>query len=91
MFKTEVFESQIAKLQDAIMNEIRKDRDYEVVNLEAIKTVIQQFICMGFNIKNFAKKINIVKNAETSDLDWKGEKLMHIYDEKFEKHLLEDT
>lgn len=58
------------------MNEIRKDRDDEVVNLEAIKTVIQQFIYMGLNIKNPAKKITIIKNVGTSEMDWKGEKLM---------------
>jgi len=27
----------------------------------------------------------------TSEMDWRGEKLMQIYDEKFEKHLLEET
>jgi len=46
---------------------------------------------MGLNIKNPAKKITIVKSAGTSEMDWKGEKLMAIYDTKFENHLLAET
>ena len=62
------------------MNEIRKDREDEVVNLEAIKTVVQQFIYMGLNIKNKNNKVTITKNPGTSAMDWKGEKIMEIYD-----------
>lgn len=46
---------------------------------------------MGLNIKNPAKKITIVKNMGTSEMDWRGEKMMQIYDEKFENFLLEET
>jgi hypothetical protein len=31
---------------------------------------------MGLNIKNPQKKITILKNAGTSEMDWRGEKLM---------------
>jgi len=40
-FKTYVFEKEIAHLQSAINSEIKKDRKDEVVNMPAIKTVIQ--------------------------------------------------
>ena len=46
---------------------------------------------MGLNTKNAAKKITIHKNPGSSDMEWKGEKIMAIYDEKFEKHLLSET
>lgn len=46
---------------------------------------------MGLNIKNPAKKITIVKSPGSSEMDWKGEKLMAIYDTKFENHLLDET
>ena len=44
---------------------------------------------MGLNIKNPEMKIMIVKAGE--NMDWKGEKLMEIYNEKFEKFLIEET
>lgn len=46
---------------------------------------------MGLNTKNASKKIVIVKSPGSSDMDWRGEKLMQIYDEKFETHLLKET
>ena len=44
---------------------------------------------MGLNINNPEKKITIIKTG--GNMDWKGEKLMKIYDEKFEKFLLRET
>jgi hypothetical protein len=41
---------------------------------------------MGFNA---TKPINIVKNND--ELEWTGEKEMDIYDELFEKFLLQET
>ena len=44
---------------------------------------------MGLNIQNPEKKITIIKVG--GNMDWKGEKLMKIYDEKFENFLIKET
>lgn len=46
---------------------------------------------MGLNIKNPANKIQIVKTAGSSEMTWKGEKKMEIYDKQFEVYLLDET
>ena len=85
-FKTYVFEKEISHLQSAINSEIKKDRKDEVVNMPAIKTVIQQFIYMGF--KTSAKVFIIKANGEFS---WKGEKDMSVYEDLLEKYLFAET
>ena len=52
------------------MAEIEKDRNGENVNKQAIKTVIQQFVYMGFSKE---EKIDIIKPLN-SDMEWRGKK-----------------
>ena len=70
------------------MMEIEKDRNEEIVNKQAIKTVIQQFVYMGFSKE---EKILIIKNPQNSDMEWKGKKEMHVYETQFETFLCDAT
>ena len=43
---------------------------------------------MGFSKE---EKILIIKNPTSSDMEWKGKKLMHVYENEFETFLCEST
>ena len=45
---------------------------------------------MGFKTKG-AKKILIIKNPTSSDMEWKGEKDLRVYEEQFEQYLMVET
>ena len=45
---------------------------------------------MGFKTKG-TKKITIYKNPLNSDMEWKGEKDLQVYEEQFEKFLMQET
>jgi len=69
----------------AILTEITKDRDNEIVDKDLIKEAIFQFIYMGFEKKTAIKKTN------SGDWSWVGEKNLIIYDQDFESHLATAT
>ena len=58
----------------------------EVVNMEAIKTVVQQFIYMGFKT---TQNVLIVK--QDGQFNWRGAKDMKVYEDLLEKYLFEET
>lgn len=74
-------------LQSNIIKEIEKDRNGEIVKESSIKTAIQQFIYMGYNLQT---NIYILKNA-MNDFEWRGEKNLKVYEEHFETKLCEHT
>ena len=79
-FKEHCFTRLAENLRRAILEQISKDRDGELVNLEALKGCILIFVQMGFNNANIEK--------EEDEYVWRGDKNLHIYESDFEKFLI---
>jgi len=80
-FKDEVFVKQSNILRTSILTEIQKDRMDIIVNKDQIKTGVQQFIYMGYPLSKSA--VNVTKDA-ASNMEWKANKNLKIYNEDFE-------
>lgn len=86
MFKKAIFETRGTELKNALLEEIRKDRENEMTDLDLIRDGVQQYIYMGLESKLAIKKFE----GQTS-FTWIGEKNLQLYDNKFEKILLDNT
>ena len=49
IFRKEIYTKKLVQLRRAILAEIQKDRDNELVDKDLIKEAIQQFLYMGFD------------------------------------------
>jgi len=85
-FKEKIFKPRINELRSAILEEIQRDRENEIVDKELIKEAVWQFIYMGFEKKTMIKKID-----GGGGFTWMGEKNLLIYDQDFENHLRQST
>jgi len=56
-FKEKIFKNRMVDLRRCIMQEIKKDRENEIVDQDLIKESINQFIYMGFEKKVIIKKL----------------------------------
>ena len=59
-----------------------------IVNKDQIKTGVQQFIYMGYPLSK--SPVNVTKDA-ASNMEWKANKNLKIYNEDFEAQLMETT
>ena len=84
LFKKKIFEKRKFDLTKAILNEIYKDRENEIVDKDLIKDSVNQFIYMGYEKKVGMKKVN-------DQVVWNGEKNLLLYDKDFESQLKEAT
>ena len=76
------------KVRRHILEEIRKDRENNLVDKDLIKQAILQFIYMGFGEKTELKKIDGAINPIT----WTcAEKNLERYDNQFEEYLKQNT
>ena len=73
-------------LRSSTLNEIRKDREGEMIEKSVVKRSIQQFIYMGYE-----HKVLINKRGGAADLDWVGDRNLMVYDKEFETQLREAT
>jgi cullin 1 len=76
MYRDKIFHKNLGRLRSAILVEIKKDREGEMVDHGLVKKAIMQFIYVGFK-----QKVNIAKVKESNELDWIGEQSLHVYDE----------
>lgn len=79
-FKEHCFHKISEQLRRAIIEQITKDRDGELVNQEDLKGSILVFVQVGFN------NADIVK--EEDNFVWRGDKNLQIYENEFEIFLI---
>ena len=82
MYRDKIFGKSLHKLRDAILIEIKKDREGEMVDQGLIKKAIMQFIYVGYE-----QKVNIQKMKDSNEFDWIGERSLRVYDDEFEAPL----
>jgi hypothetical protein len=75
LFREHCFTQVKSRICDAILGQISRDRDNELVDLGLVKVAIFTFVAMGF------KNVNIVKQGD--EFVWSGEKDNQIYLEDF--------
>ena len=81
IFRQLIYKKWMYKLRESIVDQIRKDREGELVDNNQIRDAIQQFIFMGFD-----QKVQIKKFEGSSDLHWVGDKNLARYDDEFEDY-----
>ena len=82
MYRDKIFGRNLHKLRDAILIEIKKDREGEMVDQGLVKKAIMQFIYVGYE-----QKVNIQKMKDSNEFDWIGERSLRVYDDEFEAPL----
>lgn len=80
-FKDKCFNEVVDQLRNALLDQITKDRDGQHVDWDLLKQCIQAFVQMGFINADIIKQDN--------DYIWKGDKNLQIYENNFEKYLLQ--
>ncbi len=80
-FKEKCFLEVQDQLRGALLDQITKDRDGEQVDWDLLKKSIQAFVQMGFI------NADIIKLDD--DYVWKGDKNLQIYENSFEKQLIQ--
>ena len=81
-FKEKCFTVIQDQLRNAILNQITKDRDGELVDWDLLKSSITSFVTMGII------NADIAKNDNDLGFQWKGDKNLNTYENMFEKPLL---
>ena len=66
LFRDQCFNTVIDRLRTAILNQITKDRNNEIVDLDLVKRAIYTFVEMGFISADIVK--------QDDDFIWKGDK-----------------
>ena len=84
MFKDRVFTKMKSQITDAVLVEISRDRNGEMINREAVKKTIQIYVDMGL------LKPKPVKTRESAFL-WQGDRNLATYDSMFETPYLKHT
>ena len=80
IFRKNIYQRYLTDLRKSILEQIRKDRENELVDNNLVRDSIQQFIYMGFD-----QKVIIKKFEGSNDLIWYGDKNLSRYDDEFEK------
>lgn len=81
LFRDQCFNTVIDRLRTAILNQITKDRNNEIVDLDLVKRAIYTFVEMGFISADIVK--------QDDDFIWKGDKNNETtYGSKFQAQLL---
>lgn len=81
LFRDQCFNTVIDRLRTAILNQITKDRNNEIVDLDLVKRAIYTFVEMGFISADIVK--------QDDDFIWKGDKNNETtYGSKFQVQLL---
>jgi hypothetical protein len=83
-FKERVFDKRKKEFTGAILQEIYKNRENEIVDQNLIKDAINQFIYMGYEKKITVKKVD-------NEISWTGEINLMLYDKEFEVPLKDAT
>lgn len=81
-----VYKKYVSQLTSKILEEIRKDREEEIVDKDLIKLAISQYIIMGYE-----RKTNILKTPDMQYPQWQGEINLNKYDTEFERALKKNT
>ena len=87
IYKKEIFQKHLDRLRSAILAEIKKDREGEIVDRDLVKKAIMQFIYVGYE----EGEVNIAKVKDSNEFDWIGERSLRVYDEEFEAPLKDAT
>lgn len=67
----------------AVLDQIRRDRDGNEINLENLKTTLQSYVDMG---------LELPKSIKVADgFAWVGDKNLFVYETSFEQKFLEVT
>ena len=82
-FREKVHDAHRKDILAAVLDQIRRDRDGEDINLENLKTTLQAYVDMGLD-KPKTQKI-------PSGIVWQGDKNLFVYESEFEAPLLEMT
>ena len=81
LFRDQCFNTVIDRLRTAILNQITKDRNNEIVDLDLVKRAIYTFVEMGFISADIVK--------QDDDFIWKGDNNNETtYGQKFQAQLL---
>jgi len=87
LFRKMIFQDRKIQLRRCVLEEIKKDRENQIIDKDLLKAAILQYIYMGFGKKTVIKKIE----GSTDPIHWTGEKNLMLYDNEFQTHLLENT
>ena len=78
MFRVKLFQKNLEPFRNAILEEIRKGREPEIVDTKLIKNAISHFIIIDYKSDN---ELKIVKSD--NDFVWKGTKSLNLYNRQF--------
>ena len=81
IFRQNIYKKYLIELRKSILEEIRKDRENELVDNILVKCSIKQFIYMGYD-----QKVVIKKFEGSNDFLWIGDQNLARYDDEFEKY-----
>lgn len=79
MFRDRVFKRNLEFFRYAVLEEIRKDREHEMVDIELIKASVNHFVVIDYK-----KPVSILL-AKGNEFQWRGTKSLYVYDNEFEK------
>ena len=82
-FKEKVHDAYKAQILAAVIDQIKKDRNGDDVNIDNIKIATQAYVDMGLD-KPKTQKI-------PSGIVWQGDKNLYVYEQEFEIHLINST
>ena len=94
MYRKHIFQEHLDRLWSAIFDEIKKDREGEIVDHSLVKKAIMQFIYVDLHEKtgDHPQKVVIEKVKDSNvltEFEWTGARSLSVYDEKFEAPLMD--
>ena len=82
MFRDQIFTPNLEFLRYAILEEIRKDRDQEIVEIDLIKTAINHFVVIDYKKppKDGEGQKVVILLSKGQEFEWRGTKSLWTYD-----------
>ena len=93
MFRDQIFMPNLQFLRSAILEEIRKDRDQEIVEIDLIKSAINHFVVIDYKRPpndDKGQKVEILLK-KGQEFEWLGTKSLEIYDNELQRQLMAET
>lgn len=82
LFREKCFNQQVERLRKAVLGQMSRDRNSELVDLDLVKRSIYAFVEMGFNSADIVK--------QDDEFVWKGDKNNDaVYKKAFQDHLIQ--
>lgn len=86
LFRDQIFKGRPSALRTGILQEVKKDRDGQVIDHQQVKVAVGQYIYMGYE-----PVIKLLKKTGETEYSWQSERRLDSYNNDYEKYLLEET